>query len=188
MATDEYLPRGCTRKPCPSCGGDERRSTKEVCDSCKKLIEDGKKYRKEKERMLADVCVRNVKVILPGSWCRPVYYGVRHWEEDRDKGAGTVLKKLAYLLARKVETEGNRGYLKDAGGLALFTEGLCEAEHHRTATAFMRQDIALALNELHSAIQRDLDSVSRRALAHGKNALLQLAQGEITSSELDGIE
>lgn len=167
-----------TNKPCPCCGETEnKRRVDSVCYECKRLMNDGKKYRQELEKLDKQSDV--VKVVIPASWCKPTYY-THHKVESVGEKIGDLLKEIASILIRNPDT---MHYPSDEE-LVLFRKNKCDYFDHNVH-GFMDKRVAEKLHALHFKIIAVIEQVENQSVEYGRDLLKQLAQGEISINEFN---
>ncbi len=165
-----------TQKPCSGCGETKKRNVKEVCNNCKTLIQDGKRYRDEIEKLKNQSDM--IKVQIPTSYSTnfPIYYPKTGKVKE---GIGTLLVDLANLLLKNPTDDINKIEL------GLFRKSVYYDRFDHMNTGYMVKQVALRLHALHFTIQSALDHVEENAIKYGRNLLKQLATGKISTNDFD---
>ena len=175
---------GYTRKPCHGCGESSEyrgRPTESVCDECKELLS-----------VAREVMTRKAKAIESGAFLRSA--SQEHWDngitigyvdgvetEDRDAIVDAVHQIVMHYKLMTVESF--RGE-----ALPLFDQPRASFHHSSLDTVVeMPPPVADALRTILPAIKTALESARARGLSDGRNVLLSLADGSMSSAEFDGM-
>ncbi len=180
------------KKPrrCLGCGKENITHAGEyLCRDCVGLLNEGKAFRKLKEdaEEMKDV----IDVAVPVNWEKPYFENYDNGFGDKET-VGDVLRKLAIeLLEYKERYEGafypssEKDIYYNVYTKFEFNENV---EWAWASKGKMKKKRAVLLNKLLVEIRKAVNSAYDKGLKKGKSALLQLAAGEISSKQLDGLK
>ena len=175
-----------TQKPCPGCGDTSWRPVKEVCNSCKQLMEDGRNFHKY-IKLLKDREDQQV-VIIPENWCTPKMY-FRDIREGRDRDiVAECLRDLALAVSTPTKIKNRLRPETHKTKFHLFKKktkcGSVQGHpFNYNKTVLMDKNVAGLLHRLHFAIERMSIRIRSEAVQYGKSLLMQLQDGDITLLE-----
>ena len=178
---------GMTKDPCPVCKkkpGDKgcewyERRKDGVCQECWEWIERMREIETEIKNKGKEVRVYQANAN---------YYSLPYIYTHRNNGTnemGDDLNKLFLALSEAVSLPTIK---EDRDAPTLWREFFDRSTSRQWAVyRQFKPEIARLLSELHITVRKAMEEEFRQGQLEGKNALLSLAKGEITSKELDAI-
>ena len=185
--------KGYTNKPCIGCGAKGERRKDALCYECLGLLETGKMHNK----LYCDLSLNPdiIEISIPKSWCTPRFYANRSSiRSDYFDKIGKILAILSQRLSmhnNKHPAWSYRCYLENrldfADGSAKRNAPIIfqKKAYDWQKGAIIPKDIFELLTELHNSIVAVLDDVEEKGVSYGKNALMQLSNGDITIDEFN---
>ena len=189
--------QGYTKSPCPSChkacdgqdGRQYQRRSDSLCDDCKKIMQYGRDYLAEKERLKNED--NAVVVGVPNS--RPsLHFGSRtHYGWTELELLGNLIFELINLVSEEVPKDYykySECNLAHFGNVYKSEFSIIEKNDSRqtpTNRFFKNKRVAELLDELYTEMKKQLKQVEDSGVEYGKNIMFQLNDGTISLKEFN---
>ncbi len=160
------MPTPYTKKPCPGCGQIIKRSANSVCPTCRRILDRAATRKQAMEHMQTHYQVCTIS--------DPAYWFYPYLPRLLNKQIGELFLQLTA-----------RPELNDLFFTMHYPERL--PEYNDTARKpyhrLLDPETAYAVSAVHTVLQEALRDVYKKGVAHGQQALQQLARGELTLQE-----
>lgn len=157
--------KGWTKKPCHGCGLGGNRPQDKVCAECRRLMEDGKLYRrqlkKDESREFYQMVWRDY--VLPH-----IFMGGSHRSDAADE-----FKQKFFELLKVLGDEVKGEYRTGKEPLILGTESF-------EGVVSMRKEVRDLLNDCYHLVLEIANQAQENGLQKGHSFLLRLAKGEVS--------
>lgn len=180
--------RGYTSKPCPVCktvNADYGRPIDGICPECNRLVEDGRRYRRQMAKA-ARVLVRCLTAEFPGGL--PYLRHVGSFHDDPAERFRTayhaVLRECAVLPSSKQD---NRYLATPPKCLPVLPDRDTSGMRSTCEVLFVAPGAADALQQLYVAVQEMLDEAHAEGRQEGDNFVSQLVSGDVSMKDLTDV-
>lgn len=186
--------RGYTYDPCHGCGAipdnnSRGRPKGSVCTDCYTLLNEAKDRRKFLAAQGKQKWFGHNRVTHWNPYFHVgTYYGHNNEPETRDLQQAFVDMIFAVALDERGVHEGHGRYLTGLDGRVV--DELVDHERREACycAVALTQQARDAISQLHSLIGRMLPAAYQAGEKHGRSVLFQLAAGEVSQSDFDGVK
>jgi hypothetical protein len=177
---EEYVPRGYTVDPCPGCGKDHKRKKDKVCDECSEKIEKWDAFKATQDKLGEEVPYKlNARAYSLPSIPNDDR-GMSHPNREDREPIRNRFFELSFLLSTPSEAT-----WKDQPPSLWPHEQLKTWRNEYEIFRNMKPAVAKLLGELYFEVAVGMRKAHEKGVAEGKNLLLSLAGGHLTSDEFN---